>query len=123
MSPPLSSSVKERVIQLHQEGKGRNEIAQTLNLSHIRISQGSVTNVLRAYKANTGEASTKKLQSKWLPFSPNYLLNHQGFSPSTQVSEVEVPIQVQTDSNQTSPTASSSHSSDDSESKRKNHLL
>jgi hypothetical protein len=58
MSPPISSAVKERVIQLHLEGKGRNAIAQTLNRSHIRISQGSVTNILRAHKANTGEAST-----------------------------------------------------------------
>jgi hypothetical protein len=59
MSPPISSTVKERVIQLFLEGKGRNEIAQTLNLSHVRISQGSVTNILRAYKSNTDKASTK----------------------------------------------------------------
>lgn len=172
MSPPISSAIKERVIQLHLEGKGRNEIVLTLNLSHIRISQGSVTNILRTYKAKASEpcylrtsptSETKEqipvsegpdsgqepsnssaprgpplptttkvasphsmlsllqLQSKWLPysnFSPNYLLNYPGylFSPSPQVSEVEVPTQVQTDSNgvQTGPTPSSSHSSDDS---------
>ena len=58
MSPPISSTVKDCVIQLHLEGKGRNEIAEILNLSHIRISQGSVTNILRAYKANTVQAHT-----------------------------------------------------------------
>jgi hypothetical protein len=59
MSPPISSAIKERVIELYLEGKGRNEIAQTLNLSHVRISQGSVSNILRTYKANTDQASTK----------------------------------------------------------------
>ena len=59
MSPPISSAIKERVIQLYLEGKGRNEIAQTLNHSHIRISQGSVTNILRTYKADTSQAPTK----------------------------------------------------------------
>jgi hypothetical protein len=59
MSPPISTMVRERVIQLHREGKGRNEITEFLNLSHIRISQGSVTNILRAYKSNTDQASTK----------------------------------------------------------------
>jgi hypothetical protein len=61
MSPPISSTVKDRVVQLHLEGKGRNEIAEILNLSHIRISQGSVTNILRIYKANTAsrQAPTK----------------------------------------------------------------
>jgi len=44
---------------LHLGGKGRNEIAEILTHSHIRISQGSVTNILRAYKANTGQASTR----------------------------------------------------------------
>src|SRR5215467_3018628 len=53
MSPPISSTVKERVIQLHLEGKGRNEIAEILTRSHMRISQGSVTNILRRKRGNS----------------------------------------------------------------------
>ena len=41
------------MIQLHLEGKSRNEIAQILNSSHIRISQGSVTNILRRKRGNS----------------------------------------------------------------------
>jgi hypothetical protein len=54
MSPPISSTVKERVIQLHLEGKGRNEIAEILNSSHIRTSQGSATN---AWKLEHGSSA------------------------------------------------------------------
>jgi hypothetical protein len=58
MLPPISSAIKERVIELHLQGKGRNQIAEILKVSHIRISQGSVTNILRVYEANTGWAYT-----------------------------------------------------------------
>jgi hypothetical protein len=60
MSPPISSSVKEKVIQLHLDGKGRNEIAEVLNHSHIRISQGSVTNILNAWKREQGNSDTSQ---------------------------------------------------------------
>ena len=60
MSPPISSSVKEKVIQLHLDGKGRNEIAEILNHSHIRISQGSVTNILNTWKREQGNSDTSQ---------------------------------------------------------------
>src|SRR5215467_4013997 len=49
----MFSIVGGRLIELHVECKGRNEIAQILNSSHIRISQGSVTNILRRKRGNS----------------------------------------------------------------------
>jgi hypothetical protein len=91
MSPPISSTVKERVIQLHLEGKGRNEIAEILNLSHIRISQGSVTNILRTYKANTGDASTTTDFPKAFEPSPSQL---QTSPTSGMKEEGQIPVSV-----------------------------
>ncbi len=91
MSPPISSTVKERVIQLYLQGKGRNEIAEILNLSHIRISQGSVTNILRTYKANTGKASTTRdfLKASEPSGSPSQLQT----SPTSEMKqEAQIPV-------------------------------
>jgi hypothetical protein len=41
----ISPAIKAKVIELHLQKKGRNEIAREIN-----ISQGSVHNILRAYK-------------------------------------------------------------------------
>jgi hypothetical protein len=53
----IDSALRAKVIELHLNGRqGRNEIARKL-----KLSQGSVTNILRAYKANTGQAPTKAI--------------------------------------------------------------
>src|SRR5215831_17957623 len=75
MSPPISSAIKERVIELHREGKGRNEIAEILTRSHIRISQGSVTNILRGKRGNS------------TPSQPHPETRPQKVSPSGQSQE------------------------------------
>src|SRR5215472_14672810 len=85
MSPPLSSTVKERVIQLHLEGKGRNQIAEILNLSHIRISQGSVTNILRTHKAGEASATIDFPKVSEPNPSPSQL-------PPTPMKEVQIPV-------------------------------
>jgi hypothetical protein len=98
MSPPISSTVKERVVELHLEGKGRNEIAEILNLSHIRISQGSVTNILRTYKANTGIYDNRPKASE--PPSPSQL---QTSPPSEMNQEAQIPVSEGPDPRQEPP--------------------
>jgi hypothetical protein len=94
MSPPISSTVKERVIQLHLEGKGRNEIAEILNLSHIQISQGSVTNILRTYKTNSGIYDNRPKASEPSP-SPSQLQT----SPTSEMKqEAKIPVSEGLDS-------------------------
>ena len=47
----IDSVLRAKVIGLHLNGgQGRNEIARNL-----RLSQDSVTNISRAYEANTGQ--------------------------------------------------------------------
>jgi len=43
----IKPEIRDRIIQLSKEGSGRNEIAKTL-----RISQGSVTNIISAWKSS-----------------------------------------------------------------------
>lgn len=125
MSPPISSSVKEKVIQLHLDGKGRNEIAEILNHSHIRISQGSVTNILNTWKREQGNsdtsqpvASPKAVLSKATPqasppsSSPD---NNMGSpflnrvaNPTPTVTTVSTPVKVNPPHEPSSPDLQSS---------------
>jgi hypothetical protein len=101
MSPPISSTVKERVIQLFLEGKGRNAIAEILNLSHIRISQGSVTKILRAYKANTGQACIKATTDFPKASEPSASPFQLQTSPMSEMKEeAQIPISESQDSGQ-----------------------
>lgn len=50
MSPPISSTVKDRVIQLSKEGMYRDDIIKELGIQGIRISAGSVSNILKAHR-------------------------------------------------------------------------
>jgi hypothetical protein len=50
MSPPISSAVKDRVIQLSKEGVYRDNIVKMLGTQGIRISAGSVSNIWKAYR-------------------------------------------------------------------------
>jgi type II secretory pathway component GspD/PulD (secretin) len=45
----IKSEIREKVIQMAKEGKGRNEITATLNLSNIKIASGSVSNILKEW--------------------------------------------------------------------------
>jgi hypothetical protein len=86
MSPPISSAIKERVIQLYLEGKGRNAIAQILNSSHTRISQGSVTNILRRKGCNSAHSEARPQEVTPRPPSPD---------DSTGQSQGHVPLSTE----------------------------
>jgi hypothetical protein len=46
----IESSVRNKVIELHTKGKKRDAIAKELNQSGIKISTGSVSNVISSYR-------------------------------------------------------------------------
>ena len=50
MTQPISAEIKERVVQQHIAGLGRNIISKRTGLS-----RGSVTNILKAYKCGTAK--------------------------------------------------------------------
>jgi hypothetical protein len=102
MSPPISSTVKDRVIQLHLKGKGRNELAEILTHSHIRISQGSVTNILNAWKREHGNSyasqpvASPEPEAKQEASSPgtgigSFSLNRD--HPPSEGPEAEIPVE------------------------------
>ena len=63
MSPPLDSATKERVIEKHLEGLGRNEIARELG-----ISTGSVSNILKTYgKRGIANTPVKEVLESQVP--------------------------------------------------------
>ena len=49
----INSTLRAKVIELYLQKRGRNEIASLLS-----ISQGSVSNILRAYKSKSSESTT-----------------------------------------------------------------
>jgi hypothetical protein len=95
MSPPILSTVKERVIQLHLEGKGRNEIAEILNSSHTRISQGSVTNILNAWKLEHGNSEPSQPHPETRPQEVSPTPPSPDDSTSPGQSQEHVPLSIE----------------------------
>jgi len=40
------SDIRTKVIEMAQQGKGRNEIVQQLNIANIQVGAGSASNIL-----------------------------------------------------------------------------
>ena len=47
---PVDPVIKEKVISVYLAGHGRNQITRDLNGQGIKISHGSVSNIINAYK-------------------------------------------------------------------------
>lgn len=46
----IDSSTRDKVIELHKQGKTRDAIAYDLNASGIKISTGSCSNIIKKYE-------------------------------------------------------------------------
>ena len=58
----IESSIRNKVIELHTKGKKRDVIAKELNLSGVKISTGSVSNVLKEWRH---QQESKNEQPEW----------------------------------------------------------
>ncbi|MGB8935592.1 MAG: hypothetical protein WCC17_10865, partial [Candidatus Nitrosopolaris sp.] len=63
----IESSVRNKVIELHRNGKKRHEIAYELNQTGIKMSTGSISNVIsesreRGHKQSSPQPSPSPLQ-------------------------------------------------------------
>jgi hypothetical protein len=47
---PVAPEIKERIIELHLAGFGRNKIDRQLKIESVKISHGSISNVINMYK-------------------------------------------------------------------------
>jgi hypothetical protein len=68
MLAPIDPTIKERIISAYLSGHGRNRIARDLYGQGIKISHGSITNIISAYKRK-----------------------HQQQSPSSQLQQLSQP--------------------------------
>lgn len=50
MLTPVKAEIKERIIQLHLAGHGRNSIDRELRAEGVRVSHGSISNIITKYK-------------------------------------------------------------------------
>jgi hypothetical protein len=46
----IATELRTKVVQMHLEGLGRNEISRILTQQGLHISEGSVGNIVRAYR-------------------------------------------------------------------------
>jgi hypothetical protein len=89
----ITSEMRPKVVQMYSEGKGRNEIARLLNR---QISEGSVGNILRAYRAEAehGNQQEQPLQQSsplQEPSGNNVDTNTSSPSSSSDADEVKSP--------------------------------
>ena len=50
---PVDPAIKEKVLAAYLAGKGRNQITRELNKQGIKVSHGSISNIINAYKRNS----------------------------------------------------------------------
>src|SRR5215469_11555043 len=50
MFTPVDPAIKEKVISAYLTGKGRNQITLELHEQGVRVSHGSISNIIGAYK-------------------------------------------------------------------------
>ena len=50
MFTPVDPAIKEKVISAYLTGKGRNQITRELHEQGVRVSHGSISNIIGAYK-------------------------------------------------------------------------
>ena len=59
--------VKKKAIDLHLQGKGRNEIARILNSQKMRISEATITHLIHDWKSQQPQPSQMSLQAQQQP--------------------------------------------------------
>jgi hypothetical protein len=99
--------VKEKAIDLHLQGRGRNEIARILNGQKMRISEATITHLIQDWKKRQSQQQQKRPQQ-----SQQYKEEH-GHGQN------DLPLQPEPDSLQeqeapTSPSSNNSKYTDDS---------
>src|SRR5215831_21174994 len=57
MFTPVDPAIREKVISAYLAGHGRNQITRDLNEQGIKISHGSVSNFINAYKRQDEQTS------------------------------------------------------------------
>src|SRR5215469_12123384 len=89
MFTPVDPAIKEKVLSAYLAGHGRNQITRDLNEQGIKISHGSVSNFINAYKRQDEQTSQ----------SDANMNNTDSHSSLTTPSGVEQVVTTNTNSN------------------------
>ena len=54
----IKIDIRDKIIEMAETGKGRNEIAEQLKLDNIKCSSGSVSSILKKWKESKSNQST-----------------------------------------------------------------
>jgi hypothetical protein len=75
----IKEDIKQQIIQLSKEGKGRNQIFHELSLLNVNVSSGTISNVLNQYKNNRNHITNMNNTS-----SPSSTAQREGLSLSSE---------------------------------------
>jgi hypothetical protein len=64
---PIDSSIKEKIISLHLSGSGRNQIDRLLREQGVKVSHGTISNVINAYRQRVKNEQSSQLVNRLQP--------------------------------------------------------
>jgi hypothetical protein len=75
----IKEDIKQQIIQMSKEGKGRNQIFHELSLLNVNVSSGTISNVLNQYKNNRNHITNMNNTS-----SPSSTAQGEGLALSSE---------------------------------------
>src|SRR5215469_8475200 len=91
MFTPVDPAIKEKVISAYLTGKGRNRITRELHEQGVRVSHGSISNIIRAYKRKHEQPSQPQVSPESSDASTGVDMNSMS-TPSSTASRDEGPL-------------------------------
>src|SRR5215469_2640092 len=83
MFTPVDPAIKEKVISAYLTGKGRNQITRELHEQGVRVSHGSISNIIGAYKRKHEQPSQPQVSPDSSDASTGVDMNSTSSSSST----------------------------------------
>jgi hypothetical protein len=84
MFTPVDPAIKEKVISAYLTGKGRNQITRELHEQGVRVSHGSISNIIGAYKRKHEQPSQPQVSPESSDASTGVDMNSMSSPSSTQ---------------------------------------
>jgi hypothetical protein len=83
----IATELRSKVVQMHLAGHGRNEIARLLSQQGLHVSEGSVGNIVRAYRSSRNEQPLQSDTSENEQVNTNTTIHRHGGPLSNFLSE------------------------------------
>src|SRR5215510_16448057 len=83
MFTPVDPAIKEKVISAYLTGKGRNQITRELHEQGVRVSHGSISNIIGAYNRKHEQPSQPQVSPESSDTSTSVDMNSMSSPSST----------------------------------------